>query len=44
MWNVNYDTNEHIYETETDSEIENDLWLLGGVGGFRRGKDWSNGN
>ena len=22
MWNVKYDTNEHIYETETDSQRE----------------------
>ena len=21
MWNLKYDTNEHIYETETDSQI-----------------------
>ena len=25
MWNLKYDTNEHIYETETDSDIENTL-------------------
>ena len=23
MWNLNYDRNELIYETETDSDIEN---------------------
>ena len=23
MWNLTYDTNQHIYETETDSQIEN---------------------
>ena len=22
MWNLTYDTNEHIYETETDSQIQ----------------------
>ena len=28
MWNLKYDTNELIYETETDSQIEDrDLWL-----------------
>ena len=40
MWNLKYDTNEHIYETETDSHIQRtDLWLprRGGGGG---GKDW----
>ena len=41
MWNLKYDTNEAIYETETDSQTERtDLWLpLGegrdGVGGWR---------
>ena len=29
MWNVSYDTNEHNYETETDSEIENRLVFAG---------------
>ena len=28
MWNLKYDTNEHIYETKTDSQIERtDLWM-----------------
>ena len=28
MWNLKYDTNKLIYETETDSQIEDrDLWL-----------------
>ena len=28
MWTLKYDTNELIYETETDSEIQRtDLWL-----------------
>ena len=28
MWNLKYDTNEHIYKTKTDSQIEiTDLWL-----------------
>ena len=30
MWNLKYDTNEHIYETETD--IGNRLWLPRGRG------------
>ena len=25
MWNLNYDTNGHIYETERDSDAENRL-------------------
>ena len=40
MWNLKYDTNEHIYETETDSQIRRtDLWLprRGGVGEERIG-------
>ena len=28
MWNLKYDTNEPIYETETDSQMwRRDLWL-----------------
>ena len=28
MWNLKYDTNVHIYETETDSQTQRtDLWL-----------------
>ena len=28
MWNLKYDTNQHIYETKTDSQIQRtDLWL-----------------
>ena len=31
IWNLKYDTNEHIYETETDSQTwRTDLWLPGG--------------
>ena len=35
MGNLKYDTNEFIYETETDSQIERlDLWLPSrGIGG-----------
>ena len=30
MWDVKYDTNKLIYETETDSQIQrSDLWLPG---------------
>ena len=33
MWNLKYNTNELIYETETDSQIERtDLWLPRGNG------------
>ena len=40
MWNLKYDTNEHIYETETDSQTQRtDLWLpRGRTSGGR--KDW----
>ena len=38
-WNLKYDTNEHIYETETDSQTKTtDLWLPGVGGGG--GMDW----
>ena len=38
MWNLKYDTNELIYETETDTQTYRiDLWLPRGVGG---GMDW----
>ena len=31
MWNLNYDTNELIYETEIDSQTQKtDLWLPSG--------------
>ena len=31
MWNLKYNTNEHIYETETDSQTQRtDLWLTKG--------------
>ena len=34
LWNLKYDTDQHVYETETDSEIQRtDLWLPGGGGG-----------
>ena len=33
MWNLKYDTNEPIYETETDSQTQKTyLWLLTGSG------------
>ena len=39
MWNLKYDTNELIYETETDSQTERtDLWL---PGGRELGEGWS---
>ena len=40
MWHLKYDTNEHIYKTKTDSQIQRtDLWLPRGrgVGGRRIG-------
>ena len=27
MWNLKYETNELIYKTETDSQIEQESWL-----------------
>ena len=37
MWNLKYDTNELIYETETGSQTQRtDLWLPKGG----RGRDW----
>ena len=32
IWNLTYDTNEPIYETETDSGMRTDLWLPRGRG------------
>ena len=43
MWNLKYDTNEHIYKTETDSQdTENRLVVARGAGAEagRGGKDW----
>ena len=38
MWNLKYDTNELIYETDSQTQ-RTDLWLpTGRVGG--RGRDW----
>ena len=39
MWNLKYDTNELIYETETDSDIEDRRVVAKGVEGGR-GMDW----
>ena len=36
MWNLKYDTNELIYETDTDSDTENRLVVAEGEGGM----DW----
>ena len=33
MWNLNYDTNEHVSKGETDSQTQRiDLWLRRGQG------------
>ena len=38
MWDLKYDTNELIYETETDAQTQRtDLWLPGGRGVGREG-------
>ena len=40
MWNLKYDTNELMYETEADSQTwRTDIWLPVGRQG-RRGMDW----
>ena len=40
-WNLKFDTNEHIYETETDSQTQRtDLWLPRGREG---GEGWMGG-
>ena len=36
MWNLKYDTNELIYETEIDSHTENRLVVAKEKGGGRR--------
>ena len=33
IWNLKYDTNEHIYKTEINSQIENRLVVVKGVRG-----------
>ena len=43
MWNLKYDTNELIYETETDTWVQRtDLWFPRGREG-ERGMDWESG-
>ena len=43
MWNLKYDTEEPIHETETDSQTERTaLWLPRGRGGGR-GMEWEAG-
>ena len=40
MWNLKYDTNERVYEIETDSWTQRtDLWLAGGWRGG--GMEWA---
>ena len=39
VWNLKYDTNELIYKTEIESDIENRLVVAKGEG-CGRGKDW----
>ena len=39
MWNLKYDTNELIYETETGSQTQKTDRRLPGERGFRGGKD-----
>ena len=39
MWNLNYDTNEHIYKTETDSDVEYRIVVAKGEEG-RGGMYW----
>ena len=38
MWNIKYDINKHVYETETDLQIKRtDLWLPSGREGLEFG-------
>ena len=39
MWNLKYDTNQHIYETETDSQTEHRL-VVARREVARLGKNW----
>ena len=36
MWNLKYDTDQHIYETKTDTDIENRVVVDKGEGGEGR--------
>ena len=38
MWNLGYNTNQFIYETRTDSQIQR--LVVAKVEGGREGKDW----
>ena len=38
VWNLQYDRNDLIYETETESDIETDFWL---PRGRAMGKEWN---
>ena len=40
MWNLKYDTNELIYETETDSQTQRTELLLPGGRGREGGMEW----
>lgn len=40
MWHLKYGTNDHVYETETHSEILYREQICGCQRGDRRGKDW----
>ena len=41
MWNLKYDINEHIYETETHGHREQTCGCQ--AGGAGRGEDWESG-
>ena len=38
MWNLKYDTDELIYETETDSQTQKKLMVIKGAKGWGRDK------
>ena len=40
MWNLKYDTNQHIYETKTDSQIQRIDFVVAKQGWIRGGKEW----
>ena len=40
MWNIKYNTNEHIHEAKTLTDIENRLVVANGEGGGGGRKGW----
>jgi len=40
VWNLKCDTNQHIYETKTDSQIQRIDFVVAMQGWIRGGKEW----